>query len=626
MNTTTNITCCRLRIGIRYVVALFIAISTLAVYQQVSNFKFVSFDDALYVKDNPYVRKGIEVEGIKWAFGFGYKDGAYWHPLTWMSLMLDAQLFGLNPGAFHLTNAMFHVANSMLLFFVLVKATKEKWKSALVAILFALHPLNVESVAWIAERKNVLSTFFWLLTMYFYVIYAQKSSIARYLSTLIAFGVGLLAKPMLITIPFVLLMMDYWPLDRLKILTGNSETQFKKGGMGHSFGILLVEKLPFLALSGLSLWLSTASLRHYDQVVSGDVIPMGLRIENAIVSYWHYVFKMICPEDLAVFYPYPDAISLWMTGAALGFICAASAISILKIKSLPALFFGWFWFLGTLVPVSGIVQAGLWPAMADRWFYVPGIGLFIAVTWGGNALFDRLMARYAEYKRVFLASALFVVFVCVAGLMSKTWLQLKHWQNSLTLFQHTASVTRDNPVAYNNLGVAFADENRVRDAIKAYRKALLIDPDYDEAYNNLGLIFTQQGKLDKSLKTMSKALRLNPLNPKTHNNIGFVLAKEGNFSKAIFHFKKALEIKPNYADAHYNMGLTFMKQGKTHMAVSHYRKALDLNPYDSDVYNNLGVALIRQGKVDEGINCLKRSLQIDPGNRQTQRNIARISD
>jgi len=481
-------------------VCLFLAVSILTVYLQVRTHDFVHFDDNLYVTDNKHVQSGISLDGFIWAFSFENKEKTYWHPLTWLSHMLDCQIYGLNPGMHHSTNLIFHIANTILLFLVFRRMTGEIWKSALVAALFGLHPLNVESVAWVAERKNVLSTFFWILTMAAYVRYSERPGFYRYLPVFFLFMLGQLVKPMLVTLPFALLLLDYWPLGRLKI------------GRGRPFFHLIVEKIPFFILSALSVYLSVISLGNYGIIRSTDVVPITLRMENALVSYVSYIAKIIWPQNLAVYYPYPDALPLWQTGGALLVLLGISLILLVRLKHIPSLGTGWLWYLGTIVPVTGLVQAGLWPAMADRWTYIPGIGIFIIVVWGGGYLFAKWRCRKWIPAMVSIAM--------LSILMTTTWLQVQYWVNTISLFQHTIRVTKQNCLSYYALGFGLFKKNRYDEAIRPLAKALQIKPDFTQALDVLGSIRIWKGEIGEAIKIYEIILDIEPNNKQAHLTLG----------------------------------------------------------------------------------------------------------
>ena len=477
-------------------VCLFLALSILTVYWQVRNHDFVNFDDNLYVTDNQHVQSGISLDSIIWAFSFEDKEKTYWHPITWLSHMLDCQIYGLSPGMHHSTNLIFHIANSILLFLVFRRMTGEIWKSALVAALFGLHPLNVESVAWVSERKNVLSTFFWILTMAAYVRYSERPTFYRYFPVFFLFSLGQLVKPMLVTLPFVLLLLDYWPLGRLKI------------GRGHHFVRLIGEKVPLFILSAISIYLSVLSLRTYGVMQTADAVPITLRIENALVSYVAYIVKTIWPMNLAIYYPYPDALPLWLTSGSLLVLVCISLLLLLKLKHIPSLGTGWLWYLGTLVPVIGLVQAGLWPAMADRWAYIPSIGIFIIIVWGGAYLFSRWRCR----KWVPATASVALLSI----LMTTTWLQVQYWNNSITLFQHTINVTKQNCFAHYALGFEFFKRNRHDEAIRQLAKALQIEGNFTPALDVLGSIRFYKGEIDEAIKIYEIISDIEPNNKQVH--------------------------------------------------------------------------------------------------------------
>jgi len=364
-----------------HLICLFLGLVTLSVYWQVVDHEFIIYDDPSYVTENHHVQAGLTLKSLAWSFSFTEKEDTYWHPLTWISHMLDCQFYGLNPGMHHLNNLILHIASSLLLFLAFKRMTGEVWKSAFIAALFALHPLNVDSVAWIAERKNVLSTFFWMLTMLSYAYYSERPGPWIYLLTLLFFALGLLAKPMLVTLPFVLLLLDYWPLGRLRLPTIPSGFR------------LFMEKAPFIVLAVFIAYLSFSSSEDLGIMISLETKPMDLRIANALVSYVSYMEKMVWPQSMAVHYPYPRMIPIWKSICAGLFLGLVSLSVILAIKRKPYLSVGWLWFLGTLVPVIGLVQNGLWPAMADRWAYVPLIGLFIMIAWGAPELAVRWLGR-----------------------------------------------------------------------------------------------------------------------------------------------------------------------------------------------------------------------------------------
>ena len=477
-------------------VCLFLTLSILIVYWQVRNHDFINFDDNLYVTENHHVQSGINLDSVIWAFSFEDKNKIYWHPMTWLSHMLDCQLYGLSPGMHHSTNLIFHIANTILLFLVFKRMTGELWKSALVAALFSLHPLNVESVAWVSERKNVLSTFFWILTMAAYVRYSERPGFYRYLPVFFLLMIGQLVKPMLVTLPFVLLLLDYWPLGRLKI------------GQWRKLFRLIWEKVPLIILSALSVYLSVSSLQHQEVMQSTEAVPIALRIENALVSYVAYIVKAIWPQDLAFYYPYPDALPLWQTAGALLVLACISLILLLGLKHIPSLGTGWLWYIGTLAPVSGLVQAGLWPAMADRWAYIPAIGIFIIIVWGSAYLFSKWRCR----KWIPATASIALLSI----LMTTTWLQVQYWNNGIILFQHTINVTKQNCFAHYALGFELFRRNRHDEAIRQLAKALQINANFTPALDVLGTIRFLKGEIDDAIKIYEIILEIEPDNKQAY--------------------------------------------------------------------------------------------------------------
>jgi tetratricopeptide (TPR) repeat protein len=568
-------------------------LATFAVYARVGQFDFVNFDDPDYVTGNPHVRAGITAAGAKWAFTS--VEAANWFPLTWLSHMLDCQLFGLHSGWHHLTNVLIHALAALALFAFLHRATGARWRSAFVAFLFALHPLHVESVAWIAERKDVLSAFFWFLTLWAYAWYAERPGWRRYGLALAAFGLGLMSKPMLVTLPFVLLLLDIWPLRRRPPLW---------------------EKAPFFLLSA-----SEAIATYLAQSGSGAVqaFPLGLRIENALVSYMAYIAKMFWPVRLAVFYPYPAAVPVWQAALAGLAILSVSVAVVRRFRAYPYLAIGWFWFLGTLVPVIGLVQVG-GQARADRYMYIPMTGLAILLAWGAADLLRRKQAL-----------AVAGAAACVAC-VPLTWAQTEHWANSQTLFQHALDVTDNNYLAHHNLGVAIADL-RPSDAIAHYRAALQIKPDSARTHTDLGTALAKlPGGLPDAIAEYQAALRIEPNAAIPHNNLGSALAATPDgLPQAIREYEAALRIKPDYADArynlaeaHYNLGVALAQMGgRTEEAISHFEAALRNKPNYAEAHNNLGVVLSSMpGREQDAIAHFEAAVTIKPNYADAQYNLA----
>ncbi|MFC1489058.1 tetratricopeptide repeat protein [Thermodesulfobacteriota bacterium] len=603
-------------------ICLFLIVATFAAYYQVTNHEFVNFDDTIYVTENRHVKAGLTLEGIIWSFKLSDKDNTYWHPLTWLSHLLDCELFGMKSGMHHLGNLILHISSSLLLFFTLKQMTGARWRSFFVAALFALHPLNVESVAWVSERKNVLSTFFWMLTLMSYGYYCRQPGFFRYFLTLIIFQLGLLAKPMLVTLPCVLLLLDYWPLGRIQ--SGSTKGIRYETGENASFGYvaypasrLLLEKIPFLLLSSVSIVLSTLSLQNQENLISTEYIPMSLRIANALVSYVNYIVKMIWPKNLAVLYPYPKVmLPAWqVAGSGLLLVCV-SVLVIMTLKRAPYLATGWLWYLGTLVPVIGLVQGGLWPAMADRWAYIPLAGIYIIIAWGISDITKRW-----PHRKMWLPT---LAILLLSILILATWRQAGFWKNTITLFEHTLGVTTNHYLPHNNLGNALLRKGRTAEAIEHYREALRLRPNYVEAHNNLGNALAKQGLADEAIKQCREALRLNPNYEKAHNNLGSILAEQGRIDEAVKHYREALRLHPNYVEAYNNLGNALKQKGQTDEAVTHYQEALRINPDNIEAHNILGGVLEKQGQTFEAINHYQEALRLNPDLEETHYNLANV--
>ena len=567
-------------------IILFLIGATLAVFWPLKNHEFINLDDDEYVTENPHVQAGLTLKGLSWAFTT--TQASNWHPLTWLSHMLDCQLYGLKPAGHHLTSLLFHIANTLLLFLVLRRMTGAIWGSSFVAALFALHPLHVESVAWVAERKDVLSTFFWMLTMWTYIRYAERPRLNRYLLVLLSFALGLMSKPMLVTLPLVLLLLDYWPLRRFKSI--------------HPFRLVL-EKAPFFALSAVSSFLTFFAQRSGGTVGSLEAFPLETRMANALVSYVSYIGKMIWPHHLAVLYPYPDILPIWQVAEAGLLLVGLSALVILAARRRPYLVVGWLWYFGTLVPVIGLVQVGL-QAMADRYTYVPLIGLFIMMAMGVP---DNLAGwRHRRIVLAISAGLLLSIFMIV------TRLQVYHWENAITLFEHTLAVTSNNSVIHNNLGVVLAQQGKTQEAIAHYTEALRIKPDYTDAHNNLGVALARQGKTQEAIAHYTEALRIKPNYAEVHYNLGNALARQGKIQEAITHYTEALKIKPDYVGAHYNLGNALVRQGKTQEAIAHFAEALRIKPDFADAHFALGLAYLMIGNRDSALEEYKILKTINP--------------
>ncbi len=635
-------------------VCLFLVFSSAVVYWQVKDHQFISFDDNLYVTSNSHVLAGLNPENIKWAFRLSNRERVYWHPLTWISHMLDVQMWGMDAGKHHLSNLFLHIANTLLVFFVLRGMTGALWKSAFVASLFALHPLNVDTVAWIAERKNLLSTFFWLLVMLSYLFYTKRPTLSRYMLVVLGFVMGLLAKPMLVTLPFVLLLLDYWPLGRIKLSRVDSGWSLKSDNsvVSNPWGLLksrvILDKIPLILLSLVSIYISMISLQLTGNIAS-EKIPMGLRIGNAVVSYSAYLGKAIWPHNLAIYYPFPKMIPFWQVAGSFLVIAIISAL-VGAARKYPYLLVGWLWYIGTLFPVIGLVQGGLWPAMADRWAYVPLIGVYIMVSWSVPELLDKW-----RFKKIALASSAGII---LSVLMVFSWIQAGYWMNSITLFEHALKVTDKNDIAHLSLGVAlmnmgdldgsinhYADALRINpkyvdayndmglalkkkgdmpSAVSCFSKAILLDANRVDAYNNLGVAFLDQGNISEAITQLSKGIQIDPGYGEAYSNLGLARARQGNNQEAIKCFLKAVQLSPYSAKAHTNMALALMKNHNIDGAIQYYRRALEIDPGLGEAHNGLGVALVRKGDMEGAIRQFQEVLKIDPGNVGAQRNLEKL--
>jgi tetratricopeptide (TPR) repeat protein len=579
-------------------ICLFLVLATITIYWQVRHHDFTDFDDRTYVSANQHVSMGITKKSMKWSFSFENKDKTYWHPLTWISHMVDVELHGMNPRGHHLTNVIFHIVNTLLLFLVLRHMTGALWKSALVASLFALHPLNVESVAWVAQRKNVLSTFFWMLTMLTYIRYTQRPNPGRYGWVVIAFGLGLLSKPMLVTLPFVLLLLDYWPLkrfgfDRQENVPLAAYFMLSLSNFKESVALrLILEKIPLLVFSALTIYLSSSALQHHGSVIPLEDVSLKLRVANALVSYIRYLYKALWPQNLAFFYPYPTSVPLWEILGALLLLMGVSIMVIRLLKSQPYLAVGWFWYLGTLVPVIGIMQAGLWPAIADRWAYIPLIGIYIMVAWGASAL----LAKW-PYRKPGLA-VIFVAVIVVSMTISHR--QIRYWSNSLTLCQHALEVTAKNFLTLYAMGFALADQGRMTEAVNHYSESLRLNPNYADTHYNMGIALVALKNDQEAAKHYREVLRIDPDDVQAYNNLGNTLFRRGMIDKAIHHYLSALRIKPDFVLARNNLAAALIRQGKIEEAIHHYREALRYKPEDIGTQKDLKTALALLRKKGQG--------------------------
>jgi hypothetical protein len=535
-----------LKISREVIVCLLLTATVLTVYWPVHHFDFVACDDNIYVTENHHVREGLSGRNIVWAFTT--TDTTNWHPLTWLSLLADSSLYGLYAGGYHLTNVLLHLTNSLLLFFLLRRMTGTTVRSGFAAALFALHPINVESVAWVAERKNVLSTFFWFTTIWAYAGYATHPGWRRYLVVIFLFATGLMAKPMLITLPVVLLLIDYWPLGRFSAReTDKSNTvlyDVKNGSKRRVALCLIREKIPLLLLSVISASVTLYIADMGGAVKSLSAFPLEGRIANALVSYGVYLEKMVWPVELAFFYPWREVISPGQVIFSVSLIAGMTAFVLWGAERWPYLPVGWMWYILTLLPVIGIVQVG-YQAMADRYAYVPMIGIFIMVAWGIPDLFSRFSRHHGIF--IFLSAGV------IAALAVVSCYQVSHWQNSEKVFSHALQVTRDNHMAQNGMGYCHLVRGDYEQAEVHLQESLRIRPDYIDAQNNLGIVYMKQSLFEKAINQYHKVLEISPGDARVLNNLGVALACRGQYEEAVSRFGEALRLDPAYREAKDNL-------------------------------------------------------------------------
>jgi tetratricopeptide (TPR) repeat protein len=605
------------------IIILFLAVMILAVYWPVQQYKFINYDDTGYVTKNDLVRSGISVTGVKEAF-YTFQMGN-WHPLTMISHMLDWQLFGNKAGGHHWMSVIIHIFNTVLLFLFLRMATGTIWRSAFVAALFAVHPINVESVAWISERKNVLSTFFCILTMILYVWYTKSPDWKRYFPVLFSFSLGLMSKPMLVTLPFVLLLMDYWPLKRTVIKTrnGNQEELSALIVKKQKMRFLIIEKIPLFFLSAISAFITLYAQKAVSAVMALESFPIPYRIGNAVISYVSYIRKMFWPLDLAVFYPFNYTMSSSHVILGVLLIVAITIFVCIYFRRFPYFTVGWFWYLGTMIPVIGLVQVGS-QAMADRYAYVPFIGLFVMLTWG--------LASY--FKKIVQTKILIIIpILIISTLIIVTHLQLKNWRDSYTIFYHAVNVTKNNAFAHSalagellirnqtkeamihaqkslelnpksydtliRLAWAYSNNNEPEKAIEALRKAIEINTKVPRAYDDIYNIYIRMGKKKEALDEYRNALKVNSNNPELYTKYGDALASQGYHDDAIMQYNEALRVKPDDISANYNLGMALLQKSDTEGALKQFQKVIVLQPQYADAHYQLAIILKKKGMIEE---------------------------
>jgi len=573
------------------IVSLFLIVSVFAVYWQVGDHEFIILDDDDYVTENRHVQAGWTMEGLAWAFTTRFHR--HWHPLTWLSHMTDCQFFGLDAGWHHLSSVFLHMANSLLLFFVFRRMTGAVFRSGFVAALFALHPIHVEPVAWVADRKDLLSAFFWMLTIWAYIHYTERPGVKRYVLVFAAFILGLMAKSIVMTLPVVLLLMDYWPLERFEFGPAAREDKPKNRKGRHAlyqkaaaFRLVWEKALFFLVVAAFGVAAIVVMQTTFNTNLY-KYLPTKLHMAISLIYYISYIGKMLYPLNLATPYPDPHMVQLWHVGGAGLLLLGISFLVFWQRRRYPYLLVGWLWYLVTLMPVIGFWKMGP-HKLADRYTYIPLVGLFVILAWGVPDLVKGW--RYGRMALTMLTAS--VLLGCMMG----TWLQVGHWKDSISLFRHAVHVTGDNDVAHNNLGVALSQQRHFKEAIHHYSEAIKINPDHFKAHNNLGLRLAEQGRLTEAIHHYSEAIKINPDYAEAHNQLGIVLSRQGRLTEAIGHFSEALNIDPSYAEAHNNMGAGLAEQGRLEEAVNHFSEALKIRPGYAAAQKNLKASQRLRGK------------------------------
>jgi protein O-mannosyl-transferase len=603
-------------------VCLLLAAVTVAAFWRVGQHQFINYDDNCYVTDNRHVQAGVTWEGLEWAFCRLQGEHTYWHPVTWVSHMVDCQLFGLNPAGHHFVNLFFHMLNVVLVFLIFQRMTKAFWRCAVLAALFALHPLQVDTVAWVAERKNLLSACFWLLTIWAYVRYAevQSSPLASnleppatgdtqhaaryYVLALLFFALGLMCKPVLVTLPFVLLLLDYWPLKRLQPVALKTSAS--------ALAQLAWEKAPFFLLAGVSSLITIAANGSLGALGDASQVPLSLRAANALVSYVRYIGKTIVPTNLAFLYPYPSAWPGWEVVLCGVLLLGVSGLAIRALRSRPYLFVGWFWFLGVLVPFIGLIQAGQ-QAMADRFMYIPILGLLMLVVWSMNALLDTW-----PHERWWLGGA---GTLALGGCLVCTSLQLRHWQDSEKLFRHAVEVTSGNYTAYDGLGSALEALGRRKEALACCAESVRLQPRYAEGQCDLGVLLLRMGRLEEAVQHLTAAVTNRPTFAHAHSSLGKAFWEQGKLEEAAVHLSRAVQLAPNDPDAHYSLGTLRLIQARLDEGIACFSEATRLKPDYGEAHSNLGIALMRQGKLGEGATHLAAAVRLNPNNPEAHYNL-----
>ena len=570
-----------------------LAILTFTAFSGVFSNGFVTLDDPIYVTENAHVQAGLAKASTVWAFTA--TDGGNWHPVTWLSHMLDVQFFGLDAGKHHLSSLLLHILNVHLLFLILVRLTEALWPSAFAACLFAVHPLHVESVAWIAERRDVLSTLFWLLALAAWLRYLESKKAGRYTLVLALYALGLMAKPMLVTFPFTLLLLDFWPLRRLRLPLRENSAALKG---------LLVEKLPLFVLSAIFCVVALIAQQSAGAVQTLEDISFPGRIANAVLAYVSYLGKTLWPASLAIFYPHPHVgLFTWAVAGAAVLLAGLTALALRLAKPAPFLAFGWLWYLGTLVPVIGLVQVGA-QAMADRYSYVSLIGPFIALAWG--------LAWLAKENRLGLYATAAAAAVAVASLLPVTRAQVRLWTDDRTLYEHALAVTSENFLAHYNLGLFLQKQGKVDEAVAHYEEAIRIAPRDVDSYNNLGAALQKKGRLEDAVRCYKTALGIRPDSAQAFTNLGLALTILNRLPEAVDCLQRAVQLNPDSADAQAGLAVALDRENRPREALEHFQEALRIQPDSAQAWNESGLILAKLGRMPEAIDSLQNAVRIRP--------------
>lgn len=545
----------KISISPELIVCFILCIMTFFAYMPVINHDFINLDDPFYVYANKYVNKGFTTEGFKWAF-FSFHV-SNWHPITWLSHMLDCQLYGLDPNMHHITNLVLHILNTILLFFIFFRATNYIWKSAFIAAFFALHPMHVESVAWISERKDVLSTFFMLLTFLFYIEYIRSQNKPKYWAAVFCFALGLMSKPMIVTLPFLLLVFDFWPLGRVNFSWTNMNII--------CLAKLFFEKIPFFLLTFFSCLITIIAQKG--AIGSIASYPLSHRLCNSIISYLEYIRKLLNPVNLAIFYPYPEKNEWTLFFISLSVLLTISLTAVFNAKKHPYFLSGWLWYIGTLVPVIGLVQVGN-QSMADRYTYIPYIGLFVIIVFGLYRFSEQAINNKRIVHIVFIFILVFFIFV--------TRFQVRLWDNSVSILGHTIKVTNDNFEANINLGGALMDKKKYPEAIRCFSEAIRIKPESRVAHSDIGVAFMMMNQYDKAIQSFMKAIELKADLESAYYNIGYIYFRQGRFTDSIKYFHKTTQLNPENVNAYINIGAVYAILGDFDQAILCYQKAHQL--------------------------------------------------